>query len=633
MFPSRKLHFFISSTGDLQGERASIQESLRLFEIDGLRFEEWPSMPDDPMEVCLEGVRSSDAVVLLLGSSYGTPDKIGLSGTHQEFRHASKINRPIFAFLLKAEARDPRQVEFIGEVQRAVFRCVEISSVDELAQSLRVSVAAEFSRRWKHFERHPPEFSSPWGEAPAAPPLTILGDRDDMLAELKNRYASGDDDAISAAADAIMSRHPGDRELLNIVCQAAVNEGIGNQPVNRPRVEAAVELWKADCPVEPIARAGRLYCLGNALYVLKRYDEAITAYRESLQVHPEFAECWKNLGSAYHDRGDHAEARMAYEEVLKIEPRKFEALYSLATLLIRHLADPADALTHLEAIDTAALGSDRLGSVMAWRAEAKLLLGQLTEAAADAEESIHLHPESDWTWTAAARVYAQARHSEPSLNVAALRFWERFVARFPRAAEAWLELGFLLFRLREHRDKQEFSRRALIAYEKAIELGVDDSLVWDRTGHLLQDAGRWEDAAERYAKAAAGDASSHGYCYGFVLRHLGRYKEALPYALAAVEQHQPDGMSWVLVADCKAKLRDYDGAIAAYLEAMKVEPTYEKAWFDLGGLLWNIGNSELALTVWKVALAKFPESEEAVRLVNFLDALIEPAEVPLTTKS
>jgi hypothetical protein len=82
MFPSRKLHFFISSTGDLQAERASVQQSLRLFEIDGLRFEEWPSMPDDPMEVCLEGVRSSDAVVLLLGKSYGTPDKSGLSGTH-----------------------------------------------------------------------------------------------------------------------------------------------------------------------------------------------------------------------------------------------------------------------------------------------------------------------------------------------------------------------------------------------------------------------------------------------------------------------------------------------------------------------------------------------------------------------
>lgn len=629
MFPSRKLHFFISSTGDLQAERSSVQQSLRLFEIDDLRFEEWPSMPDDPMEVCLEGVRSSDAVVLLLGPSYGTPDnKNGLSGTHEEFRHAQKINRPVFAFLLKAESRDPRQVEFIAEVRRAVFQCTEIESLEDLEQSVRVSVAAEFSRRWKHFERHPPELSSPWGEPPTAAPISILSDRDGMLAELKNRYDAGEDDAISAAADGVIARYPNDSELFNVICQAAVNQGMGNRPVNRARVEAAVAFWHNEIPVEPMAKAGRLYCLGNALYVLKRYDEAISAYEESLQIHPQFAECWKNLGSAYHDRGDQAEARRAYEEVLKIEPRKFEALYSLATLHIRHLGDPAAALAHLEAIDTAALGSHRVASVIAWGAEAKLLLGRLADAAADAEEAIHLDAEADWTWTAAARVYAQARHCDPSLNVAALRFWERFVGRYPKAAEGWLELGFLLFRLREERDRQEFSRRALIAYQKAIDLGVDDALVWDRTGHLLQEAGRWEEAADRYAKAAAGDAASHGYCYAFALRHLERYEESLPYALAAAQTHHPDGMSWVLVADCRAKLRDYEGAIEAYRMAIEVEPEYDKAWFDFGGLRWNLRDPEGAFAIWKVALAKFPESEEAVRLRAFLDDLAQLAHTP-----
>jgi tetratricopeptide (TPR) repeat protein len=617
MFPSRKLHFFISSTGDLQAERSSVQEALRIFEIDGLRFEEWPSMPDDPMELCLEGVRGSDAVVLLLGGAYGTPDKSGLSGTHQEFRHAKDINRPIFAFLLKAEDRDPRQMALITEVQREVFRCREIASVEELAQNLRVSVAAEFSRRWKHFEQHPPE-SSPWGEPPSSGPISLLSDRDEMLAELERRYAASEDDAICAVAEAVLERYPNDFLLLNVIYQAAVNKGLSSRPINRVHVEAAVELWKDARPSDLMNTPGRLYCLGNALYVLKRYDEAIAAYRESLIALPDFAECWKNLGSVYHDRGDHEQARLAYEEVLRLQPHKFEALYSLATLLIRHLADPAVALAHLEAIDTAAIPSHRLASVIAWRAEAKLLIGRLTDAAADAEESIHMYPESGWTWTAAARVYAQARHSEPSLNVAALRFWERFVVRFPKSTQAWLELGFLLFRLREFRDKHEFSRKSLIAYEKAIELGADDPLVWDRTGHLLQEAGRWEEAVERYKKAAAGDASSHGYCYAFALRQLGCYEEALPYSLAAAQKHQSDGMSWILVADCRAQLQDYQGAIDAYLEAIKIEPDYAKAWFDLGGLLWNMHDAEGALNLWNTALAKFPESEDAARLLLFL---------------
>ncbi len=628
MFPSRKLVFFISSTSDLQAERVAVQESLRLFEIDGLRFEEWPSMPDEPGQVCLEGVQSSDAIVLILGSSYGSPMKDGLSGTHLEFRHASTINRPIFVFLLKAADRDPRQIAFISEVERAAFRCVEIESIPQLAESVRASVAAEFSRRWKHFEEHPPETASPWGESSGVPAVLILDDRDNMLGELSRRYAARDDVAICAAADSIFARYPDDLALRNIVLQAVVNVAMNGGPVNRHYLDLAIAVWKNDEPAEFMARAGRLYCLGNALYVLKRYDEAIASYRAAVEIHPTFAECWKNLGSAYHDSGDDAQARVAYEQALKIEPRKFEGLYSLATLLIRHLADPATALTYLEAIDTAALGSSHLASVIAWRAEAKLLLQRYADAAADAEESIHVHHEADWTWTAAARVYAQARHSEPSLNVAAIRFWERFVNRFPKAAHAWLELGFLFFSLREERDRQESSRRALIAYDKAIALGIDDPLVWDRTGHLLQEAGRWEEAIERYARAAAGDAASHGYCYAFALRHLERYSEALPFALAAARTHQPDAMSWVLVADCKAKLKDLEGAFEAYTQAIAVDPNYEKAWFDLGGLCWSVGNTELAFRIWNTALLKFPESGEAERLLAFLDDFEQVKEPP-----
>ncbi|MEA2238570.1 MAG: hypothetical protein QOC81_3294 [Thermoanaerobaculia bacterium] len=620
MFPSRKLHFFISSTADLKAERASVQKTLRVFEIDGLRFEEWPSMPDDPMAVCIEGVRSSDAVVLLLGGAYGTADMSGLSGTHVEFRHALKLNKPVFAFLLRATQRDPRQLAFISEVQRAVFRCIEIGSVVELVQGLRVSVAAEFSRRWKHFEQHLPESSSPWGPPPVVVPISIFTSRDELLAELTSRYQAGEDEAIHAAAKSVLNRYPADWELRNVVYQAVVNRGLDHLPADRTLVEAAIDFWEQDKPSEPLARAGRLYCLGNALSVAKRYEKAIVAYQESLRLHPSFAECWKNLGSVYHDCGNHAAARDAYEKVLSILPRKFEALYSLSTLLIKHLADPASGLKHLEAIDTGALPAHRLGSVIAWRAEAKLHLGRLAEAAADAEESIHLHAESEWTWMTAARVYAQARHTDRSLNSTALRFWERFVTRFPKAAEAWLELGFLLFRLRETRDKQEFSRRALIAFEKAIEFGVDDALVWDRTGHLLQDAGRWEEAVARYAKAADYDAPSHGYCYAFALSHLGRYEEALPYAEAAAQTHHPDGMSWVLVADCRLKLQDHEGAFQAYCAAIKAEPDYEKAWFDLGGFWWNRKEPDVALGIWNEALSKFPESDEASRLLTFLAA-------------
>jgi tetratricopeptide (TPR) repeat protein len=619
MFPSRKLHFFISSTANLQQERAVVQQVLATFDIDGLRFEEWPSMPDDPMEVCLEGVRNSHAVVLLLGTCYGTVDHSGISGTHQEFRYAQKLGRPIFVFLLNAEAREQAQLDFIAEVQKSKFRSREIGSTEQLAQQLRASVAAEFARRWQQFERRPPEAPSPFEPQEATP---IAGDvgRDELLAELKQRYDAGDDDAISAAADDILRRYPNDPDLLSFIYQAEVNHGIDHRGVNRARVEAAAEFWRRSRAVGIAARAGAAYCLGNALSVLGRFDEAIAAYRDALELHPEFVECWKNLGSVYHNRGDHQAARSAYERALALQPRKFEALYSLATLLLRHLDDPAAALTNLELIDLASLEASRVASVLAWRAEAKLRLGRVADAAADAEEAIAVSSDAEWTWTAAARVYAQARHSEKSLILAAVRFWERFVVRFPKAPEAWYELGFLLFRARDIRERKEYSRRCRIAFQKAIELGVNDPLVWDRIGHLFQEEGRWAEAAERYAKAAAGDPASHGYCYGLALTHVGRYEEALPFALAAAETHQPDAMSWTVVADCRIKLNDVEGAVAAYHKAIEIDPDYAKAWFDLGGLFWNLRDAEMAFAVWDEALMRFSGSDEAAKLMTFLDA-------------
>ena len=48
-----------------------------------------------------------------------------------------------------------------------------------------------------------------------------------MLAELQNRYALGHDEAISAAAEAIMSRHPADRDLLNMLLLGLTDAAVG----------------------------------------------------------------------------------------------------------------------------------------------------------------------------------------------------------------------------------------------------------------------------------------------------------------------------------------------------------------------------------------------------------------------
>lgn len=79
--------------------------------------EEFGARPDTPQQACLEGVRLSDVVVLLLGAAYGSVQDSGLSATHEEWKEAVADQKPVLVFVEKVDGRDQRQDAFIAEVE------------------------------------------------------------------------------------------------------------------------------------------------------------------------------------------------------------------------------------------------------------------------------------------------------------------------------------------------------------------------------------------------------------------------------------------------------------------------------------------------------------------------------------
>lgn len=63
-----KLVVFISNTADLTNHCDAVETALRALNIDGSRFESWPTVPAPVggMSECLRRVEESDAIVLLL---------------------------------------------------------------------------------------------------------------------------------------------------------------------------------------------------------------------------------------------------------------------------------------------------------------------------------------------------------------------------------------------------------------------------------------------------------------------------------------------------------------------------------------------------------------------------------------
>lgn len=110
------MRIFISSTfKDLHPERDAAKEVLLQSELVPWGMELFVSQPSDPLEVCLEQVRLSDAVVLIIGFKAGStiPDSPGMTYTGAEFELAQQLGRPVFPFF-KTESGAPVNKEEPG---------------------------------------------------------------------------------------------------------------------------------------------------------------------------------------------------------------------------------------------------------------------------------------------------------------------------------------------------------------------------------------------------------------------------------------------------------------------------------------------------------------------------------------
>jgi hypothetical protein len=108
---------FVSSMIDgFEASRVAAAGAIETLGHQPTRAEDFPASPDSPQQACLAGVRDADAVVLILGDRYGHIQQSGLSATHEEYREARE-SRPVLVFIQRGVAPEPRQLDFIREVQ------------------------------------------------------------------------------------------------------------------------------------------------------------------------------------------------------------------------------------------------------------------------------------------------------------------------------------------------------------------------------------------------------------------------------------------------------------------------------------------------------------------------------------
>jgi superkiller protein 3 len=132
-------------------------------------------------------------------------------------------------------------------------------------------------------------------------------------------------------------------------------------------------------------------------------------------------------------------------------------------------------------------------------------------------------------------------------------------------------------------------------------------------GHRAAEHGRWEDAAQSYALAAALNQASPTahFHHAVALARLGRTDEALVGLRQALllEPAMPEALhnlGTLLLAR-----RDLAPAAAALEDSLRLDPSNAAAWNNLGKAYYLLGLPELAAAAFESALEADPRHEPA----------------------
>lgn len=85
----------------------------------------------------------------------------------------------------------------------------------------------------------------------------------------------------------------------------------------------------------------------------KEWSVAAAAFRKAVDLKPDYAEAWNELGYALRNRGDYPESVKAYDEALRLKPRFPEALEYLGEAYVKmgRLDDARQVLERLKPLD------------------------------------------------------------------------------------------------------------------------------------------------------------------------------------------------------------------------------------------------------------------------------------------
>jgi tetratricopeptide (TPR) repeat protein len=465
----------------------------------------------------------------------------------------------------------------------------------------------------------------------ALPDLHVPNDEAQAAAMLSSLYESGADAVISATFEKFASVLGRDHDAMTFCYMAEINLGMAGQSRDAARIADGVAYLASKSDTGRHHVGSLQYSIGNGFSALGREEEAAKAYETAIKHLTReddalpLAQCYKNLGSSHQKLGDGEKAAEYFHEALRHNPQLPEAHHSLG-LHFHRKGEYGEALEHFDQVVFAEHTLGKRSSVSGWRINVLFNLGDGKAAFREISTLLSDAGDEVWIWPWCARQVSSFGRASPENARLSIPFWDRYLRAHPNCPSGIRERLLNKFYLRA---EGQGAGVTYPTFKEEFENGIQHlqgeaaAFLWDRLGHWAQEDDNW-DEAERCFRIAYHLAGGHyGYCLGMALNFLERSEESLPILLSQAEEIQPDDMSWFQVAVAYEKLRRERESIDAYQKVITLNPNYDLAWFNMGGVHWNAGEWEEASRVWKAAVDRFPDHELATLLRRDLPFVLQ----------
>ena len=386
----------------------------------------------------------------------------------------------------------------------------------------------------------------------------LLDPPQDKLQSLINLYNQKQNEMVLKKASELLLEFPRSVTLLNIV--GATNQRLGN------------------------------------------LEKAKESFIKAIELYPNNAQTYNNLGNVFKDQKNFSEAIIAYENAISIKPNYVRSHYNIGTVFKRQ-----------GKLDKALENYDRAISIKPDYTEAILAKGKVFEDQGKLEEAIEVYKKviSINPNFVSAYINMGNAFKEQSNFEAAIKAYYSALSIDPNFSDAYYNLGNVLGELGKLEE-------AIEAYNKAVSIKPDCPGYYN-LGNSLKDQGRLEEAILAYKKAVNINPSyyhAHNNM-GIVLEEQGKLEEAAEAYNRAISI-KPDYPVYYNLGNTLKEQGKLEGAINAFNKALSIKPDYAEAFNNLGITLHEQGKFKKAIEAFQKALSIKPDYSIAKHTLSAL---------------